>query len=157
MKLLGKCVLLLLLPAALPAAGPYKTAEVYRFQVEDTKVLREFRVALYENLVEELNKKGRFAVFREGQLKEPMPGTVAVRCSVKEFEKGSERLRQVTTVAGATSIKIHVRLEDRATGAVIAEKDLTGKVRFFGGNLRATSSLGSQVAGFLEKTVGGKQ
>ncbi len=140
-------------PAARPApAASSRTIEILRFETQgDLKVLPEFRAALYENLVDELNKKGQFAVFREGQLREEMPGVVTVRPTVMAFEKGSERLRQVTTVAGATSIKVHVRLEDRSTGALQTEKDLTGKVRFFGGNLRATESLAHQVARLLER------
>jgi hypothetical protein len=45
--------------------------------------------------------------------------------------------RNVTTVAGKTSIDIHCQFTDK-DGKSILERDVNGKVRFLGGNLRAT-------------------
>lgn len=136
------------------AAAPYSAVEVRQFDADkDLNVLPEFRVAMYENLIAELQKEHKFTrLYRDGELKSPTPGVMVVRASVLQFQKGSERLRNVTTVGGWTAIKIHVRLEDQATGALIAEKDLTGRVRFIGGNLRATLSLAKQVAALVAQS-----
>jgi hypothetical protein len=45
-------------------------------------------------------------------------------------------MRQVTTVAGATSITIHCRFTS-VDGKLLLEKDVNGKVIFFGDNLKA--------------------
>lgn len=141
-----------------PSAGPatkYTGVEIIPFDTEkDLNVLREFQVALYENLIEQVGKSHRFdEVHREGQLKGPASGVIRVRGTITTFHKGSQRLRDTTTVLGWTSIKVHVRLEDQTTGALIAEKDLTGRVRFFGGNLRATLSLAKQVSKMLKEST----
>jgi hypothetical protein len=54
-------------------------------------------------------------------------------------------LRQVTTVAGATSITIHCVFSDKE-GKSLLESDVKGKVRFFGGNLRATYDFAKKTA-----------
>ncbi len=136
-------------------APAYTGVQVYRFQTEEElRVLPEFRVALYENLMEQLSKKPKLGhIYREGELKAPAPGVITVRPTVTHFQKGSERLREVTTVGGWTNIKVHVRLENQATGALVAEKDLTGRVRFFGGNLRATQTLAKEITHLVEQNM----
>jgi hypothetical protein len=59
---------------------------------------------------------------------------VVLHSTVRRFKPGSEEARQVTTVAGATSITIHCQFTT-ADGQPLLEQDVTGKVRFFGGNL----------------------
>ena len=73
---------------------------------------------------------------------------VVLHSVVRGFKAGSERTRQVTTFAGATSITVHCSFTTR-DGQVLLERELNGKVRFFGGNLRATHDFAkkaSQVA-----------
>ncbi len=48
-------------------------------------------------------------------------------------------------VAGATSIKVHAQFVTR-NGQTLLERDIEGKVRFFGENLRATYNLSKAVA-----------
>jgi hypothetical protein len=98
-----------------------------------------FQAAIYENLIQQLGKRASFLrVYRDGDRDAAsIPDLVVLRTTVSEFKKGSEEMRQVTTVAGATSITIHCRFID-PKGEVLLEKDVSGKVRFFGDNLRAT-------------------
>lgn len=121
--------------------------EVEMVQSDEIKLPTEFQVALYENLVRQLQKKGGFEnVYRDGDRNATEhPGTIVVHSTVKGFKQGSERARQVTTVAGATSITVHCRFTD-ANGHTLLERDIKGKVRFFGGNLKATYDFAKKAA-----------
>ncbi len=121
--------------------------EVEMVQSDEVKLPAEFQVALYENLVQQLQKKGKFEhVYRDGDRNAAeRPGTVVLHSTVKGFKQGSERERQVTTVAGATSIRVHCRFSD-TEGHTLLERDIKGKVRFFGGNLKATSDFAKKAA-----------
>ena len=115
-------------------AGAIQVAVI---QSEETSVPAEFRVALYENLIRQLEKRG-FHVFRDGDRNAAsVADLVVLHSKVRHFKHGSEEARQVTTVAGATSISVHCQFTN-AEGQSLLERDVTGKVRFFGGNLRAT-------------------
>jgi hypothetical protein len=121
--------------------------EVEMVQSDEIKLPTEFQVALYENLVRQLQKKGGFAnVYRDGDRNAmEHSGTIVLHSTVKGFKQGSERARQVTTVAGATSITVHCRFTD-ANGHTLLERDIKGKVRFFGGNLKATYDFAKKAA-----------
>jgi hypothetical protein len=112
--------------------------QVAVIQSEDIPVPAEFRVALYEHLIQQLEKRGFQQVYRDGDRDAAsVPGLIVLHSTVRRFKAGSERARQVTTVAGATSISVHCQFTN-AEGHSILERDVTGKVRFLGGNLRAT-------------------
>ena len=112
--------------------------QVAMIQSDETPVPAEFKVALYENLIRQLEKRGFQHVYREGDGNAPSAGDLVVlHSTVRRFKPGSEEAREVTTVAGATSISIHCQFTN-AEGQPVLERDVTGKVRFFGGNLRAT-------------------
>lgn len=116
-------------------AGAIQVASI---KSDEISVPAEFRVALYENLIRQLEKRGFPHVYRDGDRNAAgVANLVVLRSTVRGFKPGSEMARQVTTVAGATSISIHCQFT-RADGQSLLEQDLTGKVRFFGGNLRAT-------------------
>jgi hypothetical protein len=106
---------------------------------DEIKLPAEFQVSMYEDLIRQLQKKGGFPhVYREGDRNATnSPDLVILRSNVTGFKEGSQRKREVTTVAGETSIKIHCVFLDK-DGKTLLEADVTGKVRFFGGNLRAT-------------------
>ena len=53
--------------------------------------------------------------------------------------------RDVTTVAGATSIRVHCEFTDK-DGQLLLARDINGKVRFFGGNLKATNDFAKKAA-----------
>jgi hypothetical protein len=130
------------------AARPVKKAtaiQVMMIQSDEMKLPAEFQIALYENLIQQLEKQGGFErVYRDGDRK--AAGDVIVLHSiVRGFKQGSERVRQVTTVAGKTSIDVHCQFTD-VDSATVLEHDLNGKVLFFGGNLRATLDFAKKAA-----------
>jgi hypothetical protein len=114
---------------------------------DEIKLPAEFQVALYEDLIQQLEKKGGFQrIYREGDRNaEKTADLVVLRSTVLGFKKGNEELREVTTVAGATSIRMHCTFSDK-DGKTLLEADVTGKVRFLGGNLRATYDFAKKTA-----------
>ena len=121
--------------------------KVEMIQSDEIKLPAEFQVALYEDLIQQLQKKGGFEhVYRQGDRNAAnAPDLVVLHSTVRGFKEGSEMLRQVTTVAGATSITIHCVFRDKE-GKSLLESDVKGKVRFFGGNLRATYDFAKKTA-----------
>jgi hypothetical protein len=120
---------------------------VAMIQSDEIKLPADFQVALYEDLIQQLQKKGGFEhVYREGDRNAAnAPDLVVLHSTVRGFKKGSEQLRQVTTVAGATSIDVHCAFTDK-DGKSLLERDIQGKVRFFGANLRATYNFAKKAA-----------
>ena len=96
-------------------------------QSEGIKLPEEFQVALYENLIQQLKKNSGFAqILRDGDRNtRGVPDVVVMRTTVTSFKEGSERKRQVTTVAGATSMTVHCQFRD-SSGKVLLERDITG-------------------------------
>lgn len=121
-------------------------------QSDEIKLPTEFQVALYENLVRQLQKKGGFeSVYRDGDRNATEhPGTIVLHSVVKGFKQGSQRARQVTTFAGATSITVHCNFTD-ANGQTLLERDIKGKVRFSGDNLKATYDFAKKAAGIARE------
>ena len=60
--------------------------------------------------------------------------------------------RDVTTVAGATSISVHCEFTSDG-GQVLLARDIKGNVRFFGGNLKATSDFAKKAASVARENV----
>lgn len=130
-----------------PAKIKASAIEVEMIQSDEIKLPAEFQVALYENLVRQLEKKGGVGkVFRDGDRSAANAADLVVlHSTVRGFKAGSERARQVTTVAGATSITIHCQFT-RPDGTPLIAQDVNGKVRFFGGNLKATYDFAKKAA-----------
>lgn len=119
--------------------------QVLMIQSDEIKLPAEFQVSLYENLIQQLQKQRGFEhVYRDGD-RNATGDLVILHSTVRGFKKGSEMARQVTTVAGKTSIDVHCQFTDK-DGATVLEHDLNGKVRFFGGNLRATLDFAKKAA-----------
>ena len=137
-----------------PAQAKATAVQVKMIQSPEIKVPAEFRIALYENLVRQLEKKGKFQhVYRDGDSNASSASDLVVlHSSIRGFKGGSERARQVTTVAGATSIKVHCRFTN-AGGQTVLERDVNGKVRFFGGNLRATYDFAKKAADITDENL----
>lgn len=112
----------------------------------------EFHVALYEYMVEEVKKTGKFErVYRDGEKgAENEKDLMTLRSLVTGFTEGSARARQVTTVAGATKIQVRVQVSNR-DGQMIIDRDVNGNVRFFGENLRATYNFAKGVAKLIKQ------
>lgn len=133
-------------------AGPRPVAKASSIQVlmiesDEIKLPAEFQISLYENLIQQLEKKGGFQhVYRDGDTAAAgASDLVILHSTVRGFKKGSEMARQVTTVAGATTIDVHCQFTDKG-GAALLESDIKGKVKFFGGNLRATYDFAKKAA-----------
>jgi len=131
-----------------PPPAPVKKVsaiQVLMIQSDEVKLPAEFQISLYENLIQQLQKQGGFEhIYRDGD-KTATGDVVVLHSTVRGFKKGSEMARQVTTVAGKTSIDVHCQFTDK-DGATVLEHDLNGKVMFFGGNLRATFDFAKKAA-----------
>ena len=130
-----------------PAKTRASAIQVMMIRADGIPLPAEFQVSLYENLINELQKKGVFQrVYRDGDRNAAAEhGLIALQCTVQKFEKGSEKMRQVTTVAGATSVTLRCHFRDNG-GNLLLQRDITGKVRFFGGNLKATYDFAKKAA-----------
>jgi hypothetical protein len=127
--------------------------QVDRVNSRDVGLDPSFGAAIYENLLEELNKTDQFKqVFRSGDCNaNDVPGLLILKTTVQKYTPGSETRRAVTTVSGATKLNVRVQLVTRE-GQVVQEHVVDGNVRFLGGNLRATHNLAHNVAATLKKS-----
>jgi hypothetical protein len=142
--------------ASAPPSGTKISASAIQIEpVEfgDVALPPEFRAAVYESLIGEVSKSGKFQhVYRSGdRAAKDVPDLVILRMKVEGFKQGSQRTREVTTVAGATSVDLGVQVTNR-NGKVLVDREVEGKVRFFGGNLRATYDFAKRVAKILNQT-----
>ncbi len=119
--------------------------QVLEFHSE-VKVPAQFEMAMYEDTIDEVQKLGKFKnVYREGDKRaDADPDVVKLRTSIVNFKEGSARKRQVTTVAGATSVHVRLRLED-PKGPVL-EKEVEGAVNLMGENLTVARDLAKNIA-----------
>ena len=119
----------------------------------DLDIEPAFRVAIYENLVDELGKTKRFQqVFRDSdRTTSAAPNLLILKTTVQKYTAGSETRRAVTSVSGATKLTVRSQLCSR-DGKVVVERTVDGNVRFFGSNLRATHNLARNVAKTLNES-----
>jgi len=134
-------------PERLSAKIKASAIQVEMIQSDEIKLPAEFQIALYENLVHQIEKQGTFQrVYRDGdRTASSVADLVVLHSTVRGFKAGSERARQVTTVAGATSITVHCQFTS-SDAKPLLERDVKGKVRFFGGNLKATYDFAKKAA-----------
>ena len=160
--LLGACACLtsrtrlLAQTASAKATGektPGLNIQIEPVESDEASLPPEFRVAIYENLVEAVGKTGKFQhVFRSGdRAADATPHLLILHTRVVGFKQGSQKKREVTTVAGATIIKSSVQLVTRE-GRTVFTREVEGKVRFFGENLNATSDFAKKVAATIRLT-----
>ena len=139
-----------------PNRGPSPQWNVLVDQVDTGKsrIAPEFKVAIYENLLSELGKTKRFStVLRSGDRgAQNISSLLILKTTVESFTPGSEAKRAVTTIAGATKIKVRSQLCTQ-DGEVLLERVVNGNVRFIGGNLRATYNLARNVAKSIDKAT----
>jgi hypothetical protein len=144
-----------------PGSGDSKSAQKFSassIQIEptdpgDVPMPPEFRMAIYENLITQIEKTGKFQhVYRSGDKDAAsVPDLVTLRTTARAFNKGSQRKREVTTVTGSTSMTLNVHITDHA-GQSLVDRDVKGKVRFLGENLRATYDFSKSVAKIVRDT-----
>ena len=116
----------------------------------DIAIPMEFRLAIYENLIDRVKKSGKFQqVFRSGDHQaDGVTDLVTLRTKLQKFQEGSRTKREVTTVAGATKIDVNATLAAR-DGHVLLDQSIQGKVRFFGENLGATNDVAKRITKLL--------
>jgi hypothetical protein len=129
------------------------SVQVDRVDPGDVGLEPSFGAAIYENLMEELAKTGQFKqLFRSGDRNaNAVRSLLILKTTVQNFTPGSETRRAVTTVNGATKLKVRIQLVTRE-GRVVLENVIDGNVRFFGDNLRATYNLAHNVAVTLKRS-----
>jgi hypothetical protein len=142
---------------AKPAAAQKLSASAIQVEridpPQDLVVPEDFRIATYENVIREVTKTKKFQrVYRSGDKDAAGASDLVILHLVPEaYTAGSQKEREVTTVAGATSIKMKVQFTSK-DGKVLLERDLEGKVRFYGENLRATYDLAKKVAAAVNES-----
>lgn len=117
---------------------------------EDLVIPESFRVATYENVILQLEKTKKFQhIYRSGDTTAAsVPDLIILRMIPQSYKAGSQKAREVTTVKGSTKITLKVQFTSK-DGKVLLEKDVEGKVRFFGENLRATYDFAKKVASIV--------
>jgi len=158
---LGGAALLMAQPArsGKPEPAPEQTQKLTASAIQlerivppaDLLIPEDTRISVYENVILQLIKTKKFQhVYRSGdRTAADAPDLVILHLIPEAFKPGSQKEREVITIAGATSIKVKVQLTSRE-GKVLLEKDVEGKVRFYGENLRATYDLAKKVAGVVK-------
>jgi hypothetical protein len=128
--------------------------QINQVDAGDSNLSPEFEAAIYENLLSELAKTKQFpAVLRSGDRNATgVSNLLILKTMVESFAPGSETKRAVTTVAGATKLKVRAQLCTQE-GQVIIERVVDGNVRLFGGNLRAPHNLAHHVANALKQAT----
>src|ERR1700739_2110313 len=134
-------------------AGRQWSVQVDRVDPGETTLDPCFSDAIYENLLKELAKSKQFEhVFRSGDRNGNEASEVLVlKTLVEKYSPGSETRRAVTTVAGATKLKVHIQLITR-NGDVVLDHVVAGNVRFIGDNLRATNTVAHNAAKIIKQS-----
>jgi len=135
-------------------SGTQWSVQVERIDPGQLDLGHSFQVAIYENLLEELNKTKRFKyVLRDGDSKaSEIPDLLILKTMVVKYTAGSETQRAVTTVSGATKLTVRSQLVTRE-GRIVLESTVNGDVRFFGSNLRATHNLARNIAKVIKQSA----
>ena len=91
------------------------SVQVDRVNPGDLEVAYAFQVAIYENLLKELNKTKQFKqVFRDGDRKaNEVPNLLVLKTTVEKYTPGNETRRAVTTVSGATKLTVRSQILTR--------------------------------------------
>jgi hypothetical protein len=156
-SLIALSAVILMIQAALPsqvlARNTRSPVAQWNVQVDkvapaDVNIGPAFKIAIYENLVKELTKTKQFKqVLRSGDGNaNGVPELLILKTTVESFTEGSETRRAVTTLGGATKLKVRAQLCTRE-GQTVLERDFNGNVRFLpGSNLKATHNLAHNVA-----------
>jgi hypothetical protein len=138
-----------------PSDVPAKewSVQVERIDHGQMDITPSFQIAIYENLLQELNKTKRFKqVLREGDSKAGgVLNLLILKTTVVKYTRGSETERAVTTVSGATKLTVRSQLVTRE-GRIVLERTVNGNVRFFGSNLRATHNLARNIAKVINES-----
>ena len=141
------------LAASSGSVGTQRIVQVDKIAPGDVNIAPAFRIAIYENVLQELAKTKQFKqVLRSGDRNaDGVPELLILKTTLEAFTEGSETRRAVTTVSGATKLKVRSALYTRE-GQIVLERELSGNVLFFGDNLRATHNLARNVANAIKQS-----
>lgn len=133
--------------------GSMWSVQVKKVDPGDVNLEPAFQIAIYESLLDELSKTKRFRqVLRDGDHNaKGVPDLLILKTTVQEYTPASETRRAVTTVSGATKLRVSSEL-CTPDGQVILEHTVSGNVRFMGSNLRATHNLAHSVAKIITQS-----
>jgi hypothetical protein len=142
--------------SAQTAATPKVSAsaiQVAAVDAGDVEIPPEFRFAVYERLVEQVVASGMFKkVYRAGDhAADGVPDLVTLHTKILLFKAGSETVRGVTTVLGATSVDVTASVTAK-DGHEIFSKKTTGRVRFFGENLGVTNDIAKRITKLVNQS-----
>ena len=134
-------------------SAPKWSVQIDRVEPGEIQLAYSFQAAIYESLLEELNKTHQFQhVFREGDRKAgDAPNLLVLKATVVKYMPGSETRRAVTTFSGATKLSVQIQLVTRE-GRIVLDHTVNGNVRFFGSNLRATHNLARNIAKVIKQS-----
>ncbi len=135
----GVVALVLLLTLGINAQKPksenqnkYKDIEVTKFDVKQgVEFPEEHLTGMMDEIVKELQELKKFnQVFRAGESQAASSApTLRLEGTVIEYKKGSQAKRYLVGFgAGKTKVVAHVKFIDKASGNVVFEKDVDGKV-----------------------------
>jgi hypothetical protein len=127
-----------------PVRNEQWSVQVDNVEPGDVNLDPAFRAAIYENLLEELAKTNRFnQVFRSGDRNAVGHSALLIlKTAVENYTPGSETRRAVTTLSGATKLKVRSQLCS-PQGQVVWERTVGGDVRFFGSESASDAQLGA--------------
>jgi hypothetical protein len=161
-KIVALAVLILFALALLPSqalaakekAAPPWSVQVDEIQLGDVALPPDFRMAIYEQLVDELMKTKQFEhVYRSGDhTADTAHNLLILKTTMRKYSAGNETQRAVTTVTGATKLNVRSQLFTR-DGKLVLEYFIDGNVRFMGSNLHATHVLAHNVAVTLKRST----
>jgi hypothetical protein len=134
--------------------GQKWSVQVDRVDPGDTTLDPCFSDAIYENLLRQLSKSKQFKdVFRSGDRNaNDVPGVLVLKTIVEKYSPGSETRRAMTTVTGATKLKVHIQLVAR-NGRIVLDRTVEGNVWFIGDNLRVTNKVANHTAKILKRST----
>lgn len=129
------------------------SVQVQQVDPGDIEVADSFQVAIYEDLLKQLNKSKHFKqVFRDGDRDAgQVLNLLVLKTTVEKYTPGNETRRAVTTVSGATKLTVRIQLLTQ-DGKIVLDRTVNGNVRFFGSNLRATHNLASNIAKTIKQS-----
>ena len=138
---------------ALPKSPPASAILVEPVDSGDVNIPAEFRLAIYEDIVKKLESSGIYArVFRSGDHRaDGIADLVILNTEVEKFKAGNQPEREIVTVLGATTVKLDVKLSTR-DGTILLDKEVEGRVRFFGENLGVIHDAAKRITELLRKT-----
>jgi hypothetical protein len=130
--------------------------QIAMVETGDVQIPAEFRFAMYERIVERMRESGGFQkVYRAGdQAANGASDLVILHTKVENFNAGSETVRGLTTVLGATTVHITASVTGHDGGELMTQK-ITGRVRFFGENLGVANDLAKRITKSVRETSAG--